>query len=356
MAQSGFRVMTLKIGDRVRFLNDVGGGTITAFIDNKMVEVKTDDGFEIPVLATELLREVSSGYGIDEDGPSNESLQEEKAPSAVEPIAIRTEDFKHQKFHGESFLAVVPENEKLLHVSDFKLYLINDSNYTIQFQVSQTEGNVFELVKTGELEPDTKMVVARYGQAGLGKLKALKLQGFYYKSGLFDPQPSIDVVNSIEGISFYKAAEFSENDYFNSKAIVFKKEVLNMDEVVKNLSENEILKVKQSKDKKPKKVASSAKSIDSGLEEVDLHIEEIVDHHTDLSNGEILNIQMSRFETALETAIKSKTKRVVFIHGVGNGKLKHELRKKLDRKYSDLRYQDASFKEYGYGATMVTIR
>jgi dsDNA-specific endonuclease/ATPase MutS2 len=58
----------------------------------------------------------------------------------------------------------------------------------------------------------------------------------------------------------------------------------------------------------------------------------------------------------LEGAIKSKVKRIVFIHGVGNGKLKFELRKLLDTTYAKLRYQDASFKEYGYGATLVMLK
>lgn len=344
--------MTLKIGDRVRFLNDVGGGTVTAFIDNKMVEVKTDDGFEIPVLATELLPELSTGYGIDEEGPSQDTTPPQQKEE-VKHLQVNTAEYRHQKFSGEAFLAIVPENEKLLHVSDFRLYLINDSNYTIHYQVSQSEGSVYELIKTGELEADTKMVIKKFGQSGLGKLKSLRMQGLFSKEGLYDPQPGIDITNSLEGYSFYKAAEFTENDYFDCKAIVFKKEDLNMEEVVKSLSENDILKVKQSKDTNPK---THQKKKTNDIEEIDLHIEEIVDHQTDLSNGEILDIQMSRFETALETALKSNTRRIVFIHGVGNGKLKHELRKKLDRKYPDLKYQDASFKEYGYGATMVSLR
>jgi hypothetical protein len=40
---------------------------------------------------------------------------------------------------------------------------------------------------------------------------------------------------------------------------------------------------------------------------------------------------------------------------VGNGTLKIEIRKELDRMKNKLDYQDASFKEYGYGATMVKI-
>ena len=75
-----------------------------------------------------------------------------------------------------------------------------------------------------------------------------------------------------------------------------------------------------------------------------------------MSNGEIVETQLARFETSLETALRGNAQKIVFIHGVGNGKLKYELRKKLDKNYPDIRYQDASFKEYGYGATMVYLR
>ncbi len=347
--------MTLKIGDRVRFLNDVGGGTITAFLDNKMVEVLTDDGFDLPILATELIPEAKTGYGIDEDGPSHSTTQ----TPAAEPqtmISLSVEDFRHKPFKGDCFLAIVPENEKLLHVSDFKLYLVNDSTYSINYHVAHSEGGVFELIKTGTLSPNAKITLRKYGQTSLSKLKSFRLQGLLYKEGLYDPQPALDVTNSIDGISFYKASAFSDNEYFNSKALIFKKEEIDMEEAVKNLSKNELIKVKQTKESGKQQAQKAKKEIKTDLEEIDLHIEEIVDNHTDLSNGEIVNIQLARFETALETALKSDTRRIVFIHGVGNGKLKHELRKKLDRKYPKLKYQDASFKEYGYGATMVSLK
>lgn len=82
----------------------------------------------------------------------------------------------------------------------------------------------------------------------------------------------------------------------------------------------------------------------------------MVDDYKHLSNSEIIDIQLSRFTTALDGGILSGTRRMVFIHGVGNGKLKYEIGKTLDRKYPKLKYQDASFKEYGYGATMVILK
>jgi dsDNA-specific endonuclease/ATPase MutS2 len=118
----------------------------------------------------------------------------------------------------------------------------------------------------------------------------------------------------------------------------------------------EFLKEKYEIDQKPAEKKIKVENPTSDIEEVDLHIEEIIDNFANLSNGEIVNIQLARFTTALEGAILSKTKRIVFIHGVGNGKLKYELCKTLDTKYPDLKYQDASYAEYGFGATMVFLK
>ena len=91
------------------------------------------------------------------------------------------------------------------------------------------------------------------------------------------------------------------------------------------------------------------------VEEVDLHINRILPDHKNLTSGEILEAQMARFTTALEGAIRNGQKKIVFIHGRGEGKLKYEIRKKLESDYPRLTFQDASFKEYGYGATLVII-
>ena len=45
----------MKIGDKVRFLNDVGGGTITAFRQGGIVLVEDEDGFDMPVRQDEVV-------------------------------------------------------------------------------------------------------------------------------------------------------------------------------------------------------------------------------------------------------------------------------------------------------------
>jgi hypothetical protein len=347
--------MTLKIGDRVRFLNDIGGGIVTAFIDQKMVEVQTDDGFDIPVAATELLIEASAGYGFD----GTEKGMQSPVPQTIRqemPVILKTEDYKYKAFKGQVLLAIVPENDKLLHVSDLTVFLVNDTSYSFYYLLSQTDKGLNEFIKCGSLEPDTKEEMRKYNQSTLSKVKQFSIQGFFYKEGLFDQQKSFELAIDISDISFYKAGFYEENDYFTKKAIVFPKEKPDLKLEVERLSENELFKVLKSKEQVTNKPLKQKKPANPEIEEVDLHIEEIVDNHAGMSNGEIVEIQMARFETALATALKSGVPKVVFIHGVGNGRLKHELMAKLDRKYPDLKYQDASFKEYGYGATLVSLK
>lgn len=75
-----------------------------------------------------------------------------------------------------------------------------------------------------------------------------------------------------------------------------------------------------------------------------------------MSNSEILNYQLDKFREVMEQYKNKREQRIVFIHGKGDGVLRKALLDELKRKYSNCRHQDASFQEYGFGATMVTIK
>ncbi len=114
--------------------------------------------------------------------------------------------------------------------------------------------------------------------------------------------------------------------------------------------------VKHTIDKKKKsKTPAGSRTSNNLLEmEVDLHIEELADHTRGMNNSQILEVQLSHARRMLEKAIAKKLLKVVFIHGVGTGKLKYELGKMLDD-YTGLRYHDASYRKYGWGATEVLL-
>jgi len=86
--------------------------------------------------------------------------------------------------------------------------------------------------------------------------------------------------------------------------------------------------------------------------EVDLHIHQLVPKTKNLSNYEMLNIQMEHAKRQLDFAISKRIQRVVFIHGVGEGVLRSELEFLFGR-YDNLKFYDADYQKYGRGATEV---
>jgi hypothetical protein len=89
--------------------------------------------------------------------------------------------------------------------------------------------------------------------------------------------------------------------------------------------------------------------------EVDLHIAQLVDHWQHMQRGEILELQLSTFHKTMRNNIKNRGQKIVFIHGKGEGILKAAINKELDKAYPTCQYHDASFAQYGFGATMVII-
>ena len=88
--------------------------------------------------------------------------------------------------------------------------------------------------------------------------------------------------------------------------------------------------------------------------EVDLHIEQLVDSTKNMTNYDMLTLQLETARRQLEFAIAQRIQRVVFIHGVGEGVLRTELEFLLGR-YSNVTFYDAEYAKYGIGATEVYI-
>jgi len=88
--------------------------------------------------------------------------------------------------------------------------------------------------------------------------------------------------------------------------------------------------------------------------EVDLHAEHLLPSLKGLSNGEILQYQLNYFHKKLDEAITQNYHYITFIHGIGEGVLKSEIRRILHQ-YPKLIVHDASYRKYGFGATEVEI-
>lgn len=89
---------------------------------------------------------------------------------------------------------------------------------------------------------------------------------------------------------------------------------------------------------------------------VDLHASELLETTAGMTPTDILNYQLGVFHKTLEQYKSKKGQKIVFIHGKGEGVLRQAIVRDLRYQYKSYPYQDASFQEYGYGATQVTIR
>jgi hypothetical protein len=343
-----------KLGDRVKFLNDVGGGVVTKIVSNSMVHVENEDGFEIPVLLSEII--LDSGEVIPGEKPTVEQfvrqVKAEVVPEKVQveepPVLIEGND------EPQFYLAFVPENSNNPLEGQTKIFLINDCNFYLLYHYSHFKDSEYQTIEAGKLEPNTKLLLGNISQVEISNLPEFSFQLLYYQEKSNRLEKPVTRKISVNPVKFYKAGSFSKTDFFKERAMLFKLNETELDKALEKLTEKEVKKV--IKEKEPVR-QPQVKTETPELVEIDLHMHELVDSTAGLSNKEMLDFQMKKFREEMDAAIANyHVKKVVFIHGLGNGVLKQELRRELSTRYKKYSFQDASFQEYGYGATMVIMR
>lgn len=88
---------------------------------------------------------------------------------------------------------------------------------------------------------------------------------------------------------------------------------------------------------------------------VDLHIDKLTDNHNNMNKQEIFDFQLSVFEKKLDLAIMQHSSSVLFIHGIGEGKLRNEIHEMLKVKREVKSFVNQHHPFYGYGATEVFL-
>nr|WP_319398024.1 DUF2027 domain-containing protein [uncultured Carboxylicivirga sp.] len=339
--------MKVKSGDIVRFLNTSGGGTVTR-VDGKLVYVEDEDGFEVPVMLNEVV--------VIEDAKPAVSPQ-----STAEPIEeIEEENYEFVEEEGDDdnprfFVAFLPGEKKGVESGHLRIQLVNDSNYFAYYTISKKQKDeTLELQFNGMVEPNTKISLDKMTVLQLDD-RTWKVSIMLFKKGrAYTELPAISTEIKIKAARFFKENSFADNDYYHEKAVLMPIIKGDFEKKLEQLTKKEVDQFLREKEPKPAR-KKYAKRDEPGILEVDLHIDELIDTTAGLSNGEILNIQIDKFKQVMKDNAKFKGKKLVFIHGVGAGTLKNEIRRLLERQYKKHNYQDASFREYGYGATMVII-
>lgn len=372
----------MKIGDKVSFLNDVGGGIVSGFQGNNIVLVEDEDGFEIPIRMNEVVvvecenYNKPNPYAKTATKPSAKTAVEEKDDEEeIEPADLPI-TFKHEPEERQggdklyAYFAFVPMNGKDMVNNRYAVFYVNDSNYYQHFVMSSRENNACHFMKAALVEPNTKMLIDEIGKEDLNKIERVLMQMIAYKENKpFARRPIVDVELRIDGRKFYKITSFRENDFFDDDALIVP--IVEDDRASTqetNFSAELELKLKKAMTEKngEKEAKEAGKANHSAVrikEEngnkiivVDLHANEILESTAGLQPIDILHYQTDFFNKVMKEHGKKAGQKIVFIHGKGEGVLRAAIINELTYRYKRCKYQDASFQEYGFGATMVTIR
>ena len=165
----------MKIGDKVRFLLEKGGGKVAGFQGKDIVLVEDEDGFEIPMPVKQCVVVDTNEYNI----AKVHTLDEDKKPKIAEPEETDEVDIDkpitykrrvEERKDGNKvnvFLAYVPKDIKMLTNTTFDAYIVNDCNYYIFYTYLCGEGNSWRLHSQGVLEPNSKIQMEEFGLAQL---------------------------------------------------------------------------------------------------------------------------------------------------------------------------------------------
>ncbi len=355
--------MSIKIGDQVRFLNSVGGGVITAFRGKDQVLVEDEDGFEVPALIRECVVVGSNNIQVKSDNrPVITKPVEKQAPADIrnEPEVVKIVETPGGE-RLNAFLAYLPVDPKAMQQTGYEAYFINNSNYYLFFNYMNRENNSWYSRFQGLIEPNTKIFLEEFEKSDLNALERICVQLIAYKKDKpYTLKNTVSVELRLDTVKFYKLHCFTENDFFDEGVLLFpiiREDVPEREMLVSAAELQEAMLQKKITDisvspaeKKPRE------RIGGQIIEVDLHIHKLLDDTAGLDNADMLKYQLDKFHEVLAQYARKKGQKIVFIHGKGEGVLRNAIEKELRTRYKNYYFQDASFREYGYGATMVTIK
>lgn len=359
--------MAAKIGDTVRFLNDVGGGVVVKIKDN-IAYVSDEDGFETPmplrecVVVAQPSPSPKTVEAVVKPTPKVETVTKAKDPAPLEEPVEETAG-------GDSLNVVVAfeaHDLKRLSQSGFDAYLVNDSNYYLYFTFATKSDSDEKWTAryAGVVEPNFQLLITELEVSDLPNIDRMAVQFVAFKRDkAYALKQPVAYETRVDSSKFARLHCFHDNIYFEQPVIAFEIVKDDIPQRGATLMPREIesqettkksaVKLKAIPVKRHTFSAKAQKNTEPLV--VDLHITELLDTTVGMSNADILNYQIDTFRKVMDENLRYGGRRIIFIHGKGEGVLRQALLKELNYRYKGCSVQDASFREYGYGATQVTI-
>lgn len=372
----------IRLGDQVRFLNSRGEGVVTQLLEQNKVLVRDDTGFEFPLFTNEVVV-VTKGSTIvpkvEAKYPNNiggnfTPTDTKRERSYTAQTSPQEEKRNRANIKGEerinAYLAFLTEENGKLGESGYETYLINDSNYDLLIFYSSGKEGKRQVRFQGIIPFDSIERLEYFTPKELNDRSRINLCIIPCKidEPYLHKQPYLLELR-IEGSKFFKQNAFKENDFFEDGAILYP--LIENDKLIlqQKVNAEELATAMMQKNNPPASNQNRQQREQRGAIRqhtknkstpvvVDLHATELLDSLTGLNSGQILEYQL---EKALEVMkahrrTQDKGKKIIFIHGKGDGVLRQRLIDSIKKIFPKDLIQDAPFQEYGHGATLVTIQ
>jgi len=209
--------MKFKVGDKVLFLNEKGGGIVTRIVDEEIVHVSVDDGFEIPYAVGDLIRTAHD----EREEPS--SLASIKSPSVTgdhrhSPLQL----LPHQSdgIRQGIYLAMVPRNQDRLLFSVLDFYVVNHTTWAFYFGLFMNRSGHFHGVMSDMVLPGYRRHVKKVERNDIEEWNHSLMHGFFYKEGKTEVTDPVSAHIIFKPVKIYKEESFAFNPLLHQKAMM----------------------------------------------------------------------------------------------------------------------------------------
>lgn len=370
-----FLQMQLKTGDKVRFLNEKGEGIVTRVLNNVLVYVAIEEGFEVPVMVNELVKiEHGGAAGRYFGGPAAPEMDvsdtvkhKSSTPVTGQAQHPQQDNNRLSNLYRQSgkdiaqgvYLTYTPHDQQQLIMGNLDIFLVNNTAFELLFALFVRDGeNIYSGVDYEVIPPFQKMLIETITREDLNYWSSGVVQGLFFREELATVQRPLHAEFAIRPVRFYKESGYGDFKLTGGKAIVVKLDDPSAQAKFDALAELDKVGVEPALQQKVTAIAPPAyideHNIGSREAEVDLHISALRDDYSKMNKSEILHYQLDYFTRMLDSAITNQYRKVTFIHGIGNGTLKAAIISLLND-YENIELRTAPFAQYGNGAVEIII-
>jgi len=338
--------MKFEVGDKVTVLHSNEEAEVVEMINDKMVMVEVR-GVKFPAYIDQL------DFPYFKRFTEKKSLPVKKEKTFLEQLPKDRSKKPDNPMDG-CWLRILPVSDEDEFgdeiVESLKIYLVNHTDRRMQFQYTLSYGGKPDFSLTNDIDVSRDFYLhdipfERLNDGPLFEFDFVLKQPEKSKAPHYETSLKLrakQVFTRIDGIRKKGEASFAYKLFDKYPDKVVEEERPAFYGSVRG--ENKIYDARQSR-----------QHLEPPKYEVDLHIEKLTPDWKNLSNFEILTLQLNIFEKYLDLAMAHHQHNLIVIHGVGSGKLKDEIHEILKARRGVRSFINQYDPRYGYGATEIFL-